>query len=123
MLLEHFRSKHLVVTKTYSFDDIQQEGDSVSNSFVCLKNLLSTCKSGTFLKRALRNKFVYGLNYENIQRKLLSKDMSFRNAFKVTLARDLAAIDGRTLSLSGPNTFCGQIILVELVLPFSLHNG
>ena len=61
-LLEHFKPKHLVVAESFKFYNAnQEESESISNFFVRLKHLASTCEFGSFLKRALHDKFVYGL--------------------------------------------------------------
>ena len=84
LLLKHFKSKHLVIVESYWFYYAKhEEGESISNFFVHLKHLSSTCKFGTFLKRALRDKFVCGLNNEKIQERLLSEDMLLEQVFKM----------------------------------------
>ena len=54
LLLEHFKPKNFVIAKSYRFYDIKEEDESISNFFICLKHLSSTCEFRTFLKRALR---------------------------------------------------------------------
>ena len=77
LLLEHFKPKHLVVAESFKFYNAkQEEGESISNFLVRLKHLASTCEYGSFLKRALRDKFVCGLKDDKIQEKLLSEDKS-----------------------------------------------
>ena len=77
LLLEHFKPKHLVVAESFKFYSAkQEEGESISNFLVCLKHLASTCEFGSFLKRALRDKFVCGLKDDKIKEKLLSEDNS-----------------------------------------------
>ena len=63
LLLEHFKPKHLVVAESFKFYNAKQEEDeSISNFLICLKHLASTCEFGSFLKSALCDKFVCGLN-------------------------------------------------------------
>ena len=84
LFLEYLKPKHLVIAESCRFYNVKQEEcELLSNSFVRLKNLSSTCKFGIFLKRALRDKFVCGLNDEKIQERLLSKDMLLEEVFKI----------------------------------------
>ena len=70
----------------------QEEGESVSNFFVHLKHLSSTGKFGTFLKIALHDKFVCGLNDKKILERLLSEDMFLKEVFKMVQAMELVTI-------------------------------
>ena len=51
--------------------------------------MVSTCEFGSFLKRALRDKFVCGLKDNKIQEKLLSEDKSLEEAVKMAKAMEL----------------------------------
>ena len=76
-LLEHFRPKHLVVAEGFKFYKAkQEEGESISNFLVRLKHLTSTCEFGSFLKSALRDKFVCGFKDDKIQEKLNSRQIA-----------------------------------------------
>ena len=91
-LLEHFKPKHQVVAERFKIYNAKQEEDeSISNFLVRLKHLASTCEFGSFLKRALRDKFVCGLKDDRIQEKLLSKDKGLEEAIKIAKAMELAA--------------------------------
>ena len=63
---------------------------SISNFLVHLKYLASTREFESFLKRALRDKFVCGLKDDKIQEKLLSEDKSLEEAVKMAKAMELA---------------------------------
>ena len=52
--------------------------------------MASTCEFGSFLKRALDDKFVCGLKDDRIQEKLLSEDKSLEEAVKMAKAMELA---------------------------------
>ena len=55
LLLKHLKPKYFVVTENYCLHNAKKdEGESVSNFFVHLKNLLSTCEFGTFLKKSFK---------------------------------------------------------------------
>ena len=91
LLWEHFKPKHRVVTESFKFYNAkQEESESISNVHVCLKHLASTREFGSFLKRALRDKFMCGLKDDKIQEKLLSEDKSLEEAFKMAKAMGLA---------------------------------
>ena len=65
-------------------------GESISNFLVQLKHLASTYEFGSFLKRALCDKFVCGLKDNKIQEKLLSEDKLLEEAVKMAKAMELA---------------------------------
>ena len=90
-MLEHFKPKHLVVAESFKFYNAKQkEDESISNFLVRLKHLASTYEFGSFLKRALHDKFVCGLKDDKIQEKLLSEDKSLEEAAKMAKAMELA---------------------------------
>ena len=77
LLLKHLKLKQQLVAKIYHvyYNPKQDMAKFCSNFFVHFKNFSSTCKFGIFLK-AFKDKFVCVLDIENIQKNLLSKDMS-----------------------------------------------
>ena len=90
LLLEYFKPKHLVVAVSFKFYNAKQEGgELISNFLVRLKHLASTCEFGSFFKRALHEKFVYGLKDDKIQEKLLSEDKLLEEADKMAKAMEL----------------------------------
>ena len=62
----------------------QQQGESATDYAVELQSLAKKCEFGTFLDKALRDRFVAGLVNSNIQEKLLNKDskLKFEEAVK-----------------------------------------
>lgn len=62
----------------------QQQGESATDYAVELQSLAKKCEFGTFLDKALRDRFVAGLTNSNIQEKLLNKDakLKFEEAVK-----------------------------------------
>ena len=91
LLLEHCKPKHLVVVESFNFYNAKQEdGESISNFLVRFKHLASTCEFESFLKRALRDKFVSGLKDDRIQEKVLSEDKALEEAVKMAKSMELA---------------------------------
>ena len=78
LLLEHFKSKHLVVAESFKFYKRR-----VSQFLIFLFAL-------NIWKRALCDKFVCGLKDDKIQEKLLSEDKSLEEAVKMAKAMELA---------------------------------
>lgn len=73
LLKEYYSLKKLEIAETFVFNKCNQEPDqSIAEYAVELKKLANSCNFGTFLSRALRNRFVCGLLSEHIQKKLLS---------------------------------------------------
>ena len=62
----------------------QQQGESATDYAVELQSLAKKCEFGTFLDKALRDRFVAGLGNTSIQEKLLNKDskLKFEDAVK-----------------------------------------
>ena len=69
-----------------------------------LKRLSERCQFGTNLNDSLRDRLVYGMRNELIQKRLLSEaDLSFAKATEIALAVETAAKD--TLELRGKKKF------------------
>ena len=78
----------------------QHAHESVSEYAAELRRLSDTCKFGAFLKEALRDKFVCGLQSRVIQKRLLSEaDLTFDKALDHALALELA--DKNTREMKG----------------------
>ena len=115
LLLEHLKPKHLVVAESFKFYNAkQEEGESISNFLVRLKHLASPCEFGSFLKRALRDKFVCGLKDDGIQEKLLSED---EEAVKMAKAMELATANAAYIKekeTDEVNKMCAEFELQKL---------
>lgn len=76
----------------------QSPGETISDEFLALKHLASSCEFGTILGEALRGRFVCGLAGEVYHRRLLSeKDLTFKKACNVALTLELAHKDSKEL--------------------------
>ena len=90
-ILEGFyEQKVLEVAETYRFHQaVQTESESVARYANKLKRLAVHCNFGTYLTRALRDQFVWGVRSRSTRKKLLSEDRTFDQAVKVAQADEL----------------------------------
>ena len=73
-LTAHFKPKPITIAERFRFYKRQQrQGESMADYVAELRRLATACEFGAFLDDALRDKFVCGLQNENIQRRLLSE--------------------------------------------------
>ncbi|CAB3983485.1 Hypothetical predicted protein [Paramuricea clavata] len=69
----------------------QKPGESIGEYVVALKKLSIHCNFGEFLNRALRNRFVCGLNNVKIQNKLLTtENITFDKACQIAKSMEMA---------------------------------
>ena len=72
-LTAHFKPKPITIAERFQFYRRQQrQGESMADYIAELRRL-ATCEFGAFLEEALRDKFVCGLQGENIQCRLLAE--------------------------------------------------
>ncbi|XP_054259367.1 uncharacterized protein K02A2.6-like [Macrosteles quadrilineatus] len=91
LLKLHYAPKKLVVTERYVFySRVQKPGESIAEFVVSIKHLASSCKFGTFLKDALRDKVISGISNETIRQKLLSEELDFDEAYASALRLEQA---------------------------------
>ena len=95
VLKTHYHPKPIVISERFKFHKRnQKDGKKVTDYVVALKNLSIDCEFGTFLQDALRDRLVYGLRTENIQRKLSAEaDLIFERAVTLASAMEMADSD------------------------------
>ncbi|XP_044764494.1 uncharacterized protein K02A2.6-like [Coccinella septempunctata] len=112
----HYNPEPLEIAENFRFlQRKQNDGESVQEYLTALQRLATTCKFGDYLKKALRNQFVFGLRTQNIQSRLLEmKDLTIERALEVaismeTSARDAAQLHRNNLTSSSVNSVkCGK---------------
>ena len=63
--VEHYNPAPLEIAESFHFSTrVRKEGESIADFIVALKKLSIHCNFGVYLNRALRDRFVCGLNYE-----------------------------------------------------------
>ena len=99
VLEKHYNPTPLEITESFHFGTRnQQQGESVSEYIVALKKLSIHCNYGEFLTRALRDRFVCGLNDTSIQNKLLNaSDLTFQKACEMANAMEMAGKQAKDL--------------------------
>nr|XP_042911732.1 uncharacterized protein LOC122272296 [Parasteatoda tepidariorum] len=76
---------------------------SVIGEKVYFRRLALTCSFGAFLDEALRDRFVCGLNDENMQKRLLAKkDLKLSDATEIAVATEIANADASNMKIFSP---------------------
>ena len=92
VLKEHYNPAPLEIAESFHFGTrVRKEGESIADFTVALKKLSIHCNFGVYLNRALRDRFVCGLNHEKIQNRLLNTaDLTFKLACETARAMEMA---------------------------------
>ena len=92
VLKEHYNPAPLEIAESFHFGTrVRKEGESIADLTVALKKLSIHCNFGVYLNRALRDRFVCGLNHEKIQNRLLNTaDLTFKLACETARAMEMA---------------------------------
>ncbi|XP_031329635.1 uncharacterized protein LOC116160551 [Photinus pyralis] len=95
----HFNPEPLEIAENFRFlQRKQHEGEKVKDYLTALQKLAITCNFGQYLKKALRNKFVFGLRAQNIQSRLLEvKDVTIEKAIEVAISMETSHRDAAQL--------------------------
>ncbi|XP_070581509.1 uncharacterized protein [Ptychodera flava] len=92
ILENHYEQKPLLVHERFTFWYRNQKESKSIKAYACeLRRLSKTCKFGTFLDQALRDKLVCGLRTFSIQKRLLQEnDISFEKAMQIAISMESA---------------------------------
>ncbi|XP_072018271.1 uncharacterized protein [Amphiura filiformis] len=103
MMKNHYRPQRLVVAERFRFHSTKQaSGQSITDYSTQLKKMAAFCEFvGDQLEQNLRDRFICGLQSENTQRKLLSRNYTFKEAVDMALAEEAALKDVRDMSARG----------------------
>jgi len=99
-LSEHYKPKPIVIMERFRLQKRnQQDGESIAEYVVALKQLSTHCDFGAHLNDALRDRFVSGLKSEDVQRRLLSRQaLTFKDACETALAMEMASLNAQEFS-------------------------
>ena len=102
ILSSHFEPKHSVIAEHFHFHKREQAvGESIADYDVALRKLTTHCQFGATLEEALRDRFVCGLRYDTIQRRLLSETtLNYNKALDI--AKGMEAADQNTKAFRIP---------------------
>ena len=103
ILNSHLHPKPLVIAERFNFHNrFRNDSEAVADFAAQLKKLSAHCEFGTFLDKALRDRFVCGLRKESIQRKLLGeKSLDFAKALQIAQSMEMAERKSSELKDSG----------------------
>ena len=101
VLKKHYEPKPLIIAERYTFNQRnQRSGESVAEYVAELRRLASTCKFGTFLDDALRDRLVRGLRSDSARRRILADaegEISLAMAIEHAQRDELAEQNSRAL--------------------------
>uniref|UniRef100_A0AAV2LR46 CCHC-type domain-containing protein n=1 Tax=Knipowitschia caucasica TaxID=637954 RepID=A0AAV2LR46_KNICA len=94
LMRTHFVPKTNVIAERYKFNTrSQQENESICEYMASLRKLAATCKFGTFLEDALRDRFVCGVKTAELRDRLLNvahtKELTLAAAYDMGLAYEV----------------------------------
>ena len=103
---KHYNPKALEIALSFHFGTRDQKSEeSVSDYEVALKRLAVYCNYGEYLNRALRDRFVCGLNNPKIQNKLFNtEDLTFKKACHIAKTMEMADGNNREFNPSSSTT-------------------
>ena len=85
-LLKNMSPKTIEIAERYRFHLVKQNNDTVAEFVSRLRKAADTCNFGGQLDSMIRDRFVMGLNDENVNKKLLLEDaLTFDKAFSVAM--------------------------------------
>ena len=102
ILGNHYSPKPLLIAERFRFHKRnQEEGESISQFLAVLKRLSEHCAFGQSLNDTLRDRLVWGLRSEAIQKRLLTEaDLSLERAVNISTSMEMAAHEAQQLSAS-----------------------
>lgn len=91
-LEEFYAPEPLEIAEIFTFRKrIQKEGELVQEYLAALQKLSLYCKFGNYLKTELRNQFVFGIKYPQIQARLLEiVDLTMDSTLKIACSMEKA---------------------------------
>lgn len=100
---QHYNIEPLEIAEIFRFlQRKQREGETVQDYLTALQRLATTCNFGDYLKKALRNQFVFGLLAQNIQGRLLEeKKLTIERAVEIAVSMETSARNAAQLHHSG----------------------
>ena len=95
----HFEPKPIVIAERYRFHRrVHTPGESMTSYVAELRRHACTCAFGEYFDQALRDRLVFGLGSERIQRSLLSEtNLDLSRAVKVVQGMEAVHKNGQTL--------------------------
>ncbi|KAG8172224.1 hypothetical protein JTE90_027472, partial [Oedothorax gibbosus] len=91
LFLNQYKPEKLTVVERNIFNTRRQKQfESVQEYIIELKHLASTCKFGTFLNEALRDRLVSGVLDEELRQKLIIEDITFTKACEIAVKYEQA---------------------------------
>ncbi|XP_071956852.1 uncharacterized protein [Antedon mediterranea] len=99
-LKEHYKPTRITISERFIFRNVKQTpGQTISQFVSHLKKKAIHCGfEGEALENALRDQFVCGLISQSIQKKLLTKNHTFKEATDIAIASEAATANMKSMS-------------------------
>ena len=102
-LSKHFNPIPSVVVERFKFHSrVRKVGESIATYVAELRSLSEYCDFGTTLEDMLRDRLVCGVNDRNIQRTLLTQDLTYAKAVELAVSAETAVKSIRDLGIKPP---------------------
>ena len=105
LVKNHFKPKISEASASLQFNTrIRKHNETVQMYVAELRRMAALCNFGEFLDRALRDRFIAGINNESIQQKILSvtdDQLTFATAFKIAQVHESACRNVKELQQYG----------------------
>ncbi|UYV85151.1 K02A2.6-like [Cordylochernes scorpioides] len=124
ILKRHFSPKRSIVVERFIFfKRMQLKEESISDYFVEIKRLASSCNFGNFLEDSLRDKMVCGLYNAKIQNRILSEgDISLAKVIEIALSMEAAEKNTKLFHLEQGED-CVDKLRMERKVESNFQNG
>ena len=106
---EHHNPKPSVIMRRFRFNTcVRQEGESITAYVTRLRDLASHCEYGDSAKELIRDRLVFGVRDDTLQRSLLAAaKLTFDKAYELALLHESAVQTARVLS--GPSSSTASV--------------
>ncbi|XP_064645931.1 uncharacterized protein K02A2.6-like [Lineus longissimus] len=91
----------------------QKSGESVNDYVLALRKLSIYCYFGNYLNRALRDKFVCGLQDTRIQKLLKTADLTFARATQIAVAMEMSSKQAKEMRPGSGGSSTGTVSKVQ----------
>lgn len=104
IMQDHYAPKPSEIVQRFKFNNrFRQQNESVSDYVAALRNIAEHCNFNDTLETMIRDRIVCGIANDRIQRRLLSEqDLTFKKAYEISHAMEMAAKDVLDLHLPKP---------------------
>ena len=115
LVREHYCPPPSEIVQRFMFNSrSQKEGETIAEFVAELRRLSEHCKFADTLEDMLRDRVVCGMRDTRLQRRLLAEsDLTFKKAFEICQATELAATNARNLQVGKDLKLGGTVMAIQ----------